>query len=149
MIKTVLSCVALLLASTSLTSAFEKPKPLESYTLAEKQAFVQGAAGIGTLAFCEINEFYVSTVGPVAFERMVTVVQSTNSEQFAAGVLGVFRQAREDGTIPMFADGKQAGEFAATDEAGCHVVEDIVSKLMEPKGLLDIESALQPDEQKS
>lgn len=148
MIKVAL-CAALLMASTSLTSAFEKPKSLEAYTLAEKQAFVQGVAGIGTLAFCEINKFYVSTVGPVAFERMITVVQGADSEQFAAGVLGVFRQAREDGTIPMFADGKQAGEFTATDEAGCHVVEDLVSKLMAPKGLLDIEPALQPDEQKS
>jgi hypothetical protein len=121
---------------------------MSSYSEEDKKLLVQGIAGIGTLAFCDNSEFYVSKVGPVAFLRMIVVLKNLTDEGIAETGLTIFKQAREDGTIPIFS-GEEVNAFTATDEAGCRVVEDIVSKLMEPKGLLDVEPPLAPGEQKS
>lgn len=149
MIKKTVLCTVLLMASTSLTHAFEEPRAAAAYTQEDKQALAQGIAGVGTLSFCDSSGFYASKVGPVAFERMMVVIRSLGQE-LGGMAIGIFREAKQDGTIPMFTKGSdEMGSFEATDEAGCRVVEDIVSKLMEPKGLFDVEPTLKPDEQKS
>lgn len=126
-------------------AASAQTRSLSSYTVEDKKALVQGIAAIGALSFCDNNGLYASKVGPDAFPRMLAVLKSLPPHIAETGI-AIFKDARGDGTVPMFTAGSnEMAPFTATDEASCRVIEDIVTKLLQPKGLFDVRP-LNPDE---
>lgn len=146
--KTLIATALLVMLTGTATGA---GRARNDYSKDEQSSIMQGVAGIGILAHCEINEYYTSEIGPVAFDKMQFIFKTIGKPELVMYASRLFTGARENGVYPMIvrdSEGKASIEpLPVTDEAGCKMVEETIKVLMAPGGLFDVSTV--PEQQGS